>query len=355
MPEPIYPKMVSMTVTSRCNLRCVMCYHAITKVKKEDFEDAYLDKLKPNFEHASTIDLTGLGEPLFSKQFWKIIDLFKVDDESPDEDFKVVFNCNGTLFDDENVDGLLKSGIRKIRVSIDSADARTFEAIRDVPLKTVVAGARRLIHERNARRRKYPLVGVQMTLMKSTVGGLIDMVDLCKDIGADFVEVWSLNELPESEAADWNVRLFNYNDQLLSNLDRAVLDERMEAFHAYAHERRLPAMSMVLGQSRWGEGFPGDDWGQSSGVEWTESSIRCELPWQVQRVHYGGEIYACCWGTSPIGHLADQSSQDVWNGETMTTMRSDLLQGRIPKQCSGAGCPYVLGKTSEAAARSADV
>ncbi len=64
------PDVVSITSTSRCNLRCVMCHHGIRKIKKEDFSLDLVEGLKSAFSSAGVVTLTGLGEPLLSDNFW---------------------------------------------------------------------------------------------------------------------------------------------------------------------------------------------------------------------------------------------------------------------------------------------
>jgi MoaA/NifB/PqqE/SkfB family radical SAM enzyme len=58
------PRIVSMTMTSRCNLRCVMCDRGIRNVKKEDFKADLVDMAGDFIASASLVDLTGLGEPM---------------------------------------------------------------------------------------------------------------------------------------------------------------------------------------------------------------------------------------------------------------------------------------------------
>ena len=337
--------MVSVTVTSRCNLRCVMCHHSQSHIKKEDVRDEVIAKLAGHMAAASAIDLTGLGEGLLSPKFKKILKMFPIKRGSSPKDFKISFNCNGTTLDEENINLLLSSKIQKIRISIDAADPALFRAIRGVDLKPIVAGTARLIAARKALGRSYPLIGIQMTLMKSNLSDLRGIADLCAELEADFLEVWSLNEIERDIAEAWNVSLFNYEDQKLSNASPQRVRSAVDDIHAYAAPRRINLLTMVLGDARWSDGYPGEDWGSESSIPWRPESIRCALPWQVQKVHYDGEVHACCWATKPIAHLRDCSAEEAWNGPAIRNMRENLLSGRIPSQCSGAGCPFILGKT----------
>lgn len=339
------PLMINLTVTSRCNLKCVMCDHAVVAVKKEDVSDTVIEKMAGHLQGAGSIDLTGLGEPLLSPQFWKILDLFPVSEDSSTDEFKIYFNSNGTLFNEVNIDRILKSGVKKIMVSVDSGDAAMNFALRGIRLQKVVSDTKNFIRRRNAMGRTLPKIGLATTLMKANLKTAGAVIDLCEQMSADFVEMWSLNEIPRERAAQWSVGLFNYDEQMLSHLDRDQVMLEIDHLHWYAQTKSVPLMTMVLGTARWEGGFPADDWGRGTEIAWKDGSIRCPLPWQEQRVHYAGDTYACCWGAAPIGNIQNSSAEDLWRGEAMTDLRQSLIDGRVHNHCAGAGCPYLLGRT----------
>jgi len=43
------------------------------------------------------------------------------------------------------------------------------------------------VAKRNASGLKFPKIGVEMTLMRANLDGVCDMIDLCSDIGIDFL------------------------------------------------------------------------------------------------------------------------------------------------------------------------
>src|SRR5271163_3557291 len=114
------PAIVSMAMTSRCNLRCVMCHHGIRNIKKEDFQPDLVDMAGDFIASASLVDLTGLGEPMFSPLFWAVLGKFPVSPDAADGQFFLTFNSNGTLLNELNIEKVLQSRVRKVRVSLDS-------------------------------------------------------------------------------------------------------------------------------------------------------------------------------------------------------------------------------------------
>ncbi len=138
MSEVFRPKIISLAMTSRCNLRCVMCDHGIRNVEKQDFDEALFGNIGDFIDTATMVDLTGLGEPLLSNLFWKILDRHPVSETTADDEFILTFNTNGTLLNERNIDRILSARVSKIRVSIDAADEATFQKIRGTKLSEIV-------------------------------------------------------------------------------------------------------------------------------------------------------------------------------------------------------------------------
>src|ERR1700722_16040474 len=222
------PKIISMTMTSRCNLRCVMCDHGIRNVKKEDFQADLFDMAGEFIASVSLVDLTGLGEPMLSDLFWRILKKFPAAMQPDEEKFFLTFNSNGTLLNERNIERVLQSRVRKVRISIDSPDPDLFRRIRGTELAPIVDGLRSLIRRRNAMGRRFPWVTVEMTLMRANLDGVCDMIDLAAEAGVDYLEVWSLNHVAEASIPTWQVKkgdwTFDYAEQLIDDLPRAEIN-----------------------------------------------------------------------------------------------------------------------------------
>jgi MoaA/NifB/PqqE/SkfB family radical SAM enzyme len=358
MPDPIRtkefsadhaPAQIVMAITSRCNLRCVMCEHSMMKVEKKDFDLNLVDRIGDFFARASTVDLTGLGEPLLSNAFWEVLDRYPVNDVE-DGHFFLGFTTNGTRLTPANIERVLRSRVRTIRVSIDAADQKTFAEIRKTDMAPILDGTRRLIEARNATRREFPRVYIHMTWMQKTLYGVPAMIDLTKSLGADFLEVFPIHERPSGTLANW-IQLdggnFNYRENLLSGVSAAELERIAEEFHSYADSIGQPIQSTIFEKSRTSKDYPSEnlDWAcRVKEIDWKENSIRCPLPFAEMFIHYEGAVHPCCWSLRPAGDLRDATLEEIWTGDTMREVRNDLVAGQVPKLCAGAGCPFVAGK-----------
>ncbi|MGA2880611.1 MAG: radical SAM protein [Bryobacteraceae bacterium] len=344
------PAQIVMAMTSRCNLRCVMCEHSMMKVEKKDFDLNLVGRMGDFFASASTVDLTGLGEPLLSDAFWEVLDQYPLSDIA-DRQFFLGFTTNGTRLTPGNIERVLRSRVRTIRVSIDAADTKTFREIRKTDLDPILDGTRRLIAARNASKRQFPRVGIHMTWMRKTLCGVPAMIDLARNLGADFLEVFPVHERSSGTLDTW-IQLdggsFNYRDNLLSGVPAAELESIVEEFHSYANSQGQPMQSTVFEKTRTSDDFPreNEEWvDRVEKIEWKENSIRCPMPFLEMFVHYEGAVHPCCWSLKPAGDLRDATLEEIWTGDTLREVRDDLVAGQVPHICKGAACPFVKGRT----------
>jgi hypothetical protein len=72
--------------------------------------------------------------------------------------------------------------------------------------------------------------------------------------------------------------------------------------------------------------------------------IPCLIPWRYLHLQqHSRKVYACPYHKRPIGDTAEQSLEEIWNGDTARELRSSLAVGRIPRFCwnNGASCPLI--------------
>ena len=70
----------------------------------------------------------------------------------------------------------------------------------------------------------------------------------------------------------------------------------------------------------------------------------CLIPWRFLFLQeHTRKVYGCPYHRSPLGDLAEESVEDVWNGETAQDMRRSLRRARSPSSAGhNAGCPLVM-------------
>ena len=214
---PSDPEQISLEITTRCNLDCVMCPHGLPNgmLIKKDASDTLIDSLLATIDEVKYWHPIGTGEPLLARGFWRIIDALE-GRSSPG----VVMNTNGVLLTRQNVERLVKAPIQHVNVSMDAALPETYKKIRGFDLRKVVDGARRLADA--FARTPTPagnMLFISMVLMRENIEELPGFVLLAKDIGAHGVYVEQLLP-PTTPIEQWVVRRddfeFRYQDQRLS-------------------------------------------------------------------------------------------------------------------------------------------
>jgi glycosyltransferase involved in cell wall biosynthesis/organic radical activating enzyme len=211
------PSMLTLETTSRCNLRCVMCPHAINAVNRpKHLEEEMVNKLNRFIIQAESIQLHGIGEPTSSPAFWKMLDLL------PSASLcESSINTNLTLLDAERLEKLLNSNLKIINVSLDAAQADTYQKIRGFSFEKVLANLEKLLLARNNSGKHFPLVYLNMTLMRFNIEELPDFIRLGARLGVDRIFLWHLNRWSESEMARYVVKredwTFDYQKEGLWN------------------------------------------------------------------------------------------------------------------------------------------
>lgn len=70
-------------------------------------------------------------------------------------------------------------------------------------------------------------------------------------------------------------------------------------------------------------------------------SVRnCNLPWHSMVVTDRGDVLPCGYGAGAVGNLREQDPDEVWNGETMQSLRASILSGRVHPVCKSCECPH---------------
>ena len=167
-------------ITNLCNLRCQHCYQDDFS-RRNDLDWAGLKKISDNilttikeWDKTACIHLTG-GEPLLKPE---LFDLLNYLDQSPVvEELGII--TNGLLFNRDVVKRLPEfSKLKKIKISLDGADAETNDSIRGEGTFDKVIQNIPLIKKENS----FEII-LMFTVMKRNFRALQSFFKLCQDLG----------------------------------------------------------------------------------------------------------------------------------------------------------------------------
>jgi MoaA/NifB/PqqE/SkfB family radical SAM enzyme len=219
------PSKVTIEVTSACNLRCVMCAHGIGAVQRpKHMSEDMVQRMMPLLESGRYFELHGIGEPMLSPAFWRILGLLR--ERNPEA--MVVFNTNMVVLTEEMLDGLAASSVAHINVSLDAATADTYWKIRGADFGRVTGNVARAVASLSATCTTRPKITVNMTVMKENLAEVPMFVRLAHSLGVDGAIVWPINDFGPDDPLmrEWETRLrdwhFVYREQLLTDISERV-------------------------------------------------------------------------------------------------------------------------------------
>jgi MoaA/NifB/PqqE/SkfB family radical SAM enzyme len=169
-------------VTSRCNLKCVMCPVTVLAEHWPACDMAWdtFERAAAAFERVKWVHLQGWGEPMLHRRIFDMIARAK------SAGCRVGFTTNGTRLTRENGERLLELGLDLLAVSIAGARAATHAAVRvGSDLEKLLENLRGFISLRRARGAPAPKVEIFYLMTPGNLAELPQAVELAADLGAD--------------------------------------------------------------------------------------------------------------------------------------------------------------------------
>jgi len=301
--------------TTRCNYTCGFCVG-----RHMPQQDLSLDTFRLFIEQAEgleAIELQGEGEPLLHPDFFTMIRVAR--EKFPDVEISMI--SNGSMFTHEIVEQILDHRIARIYISMESAKDEDFQRIRGGKLDRVRRGIRQLLERRRERDMTHPLLGLSVTILRSTV------LELRKQIPAFYdemhldggINLQMLQSMPQYR----NI----YNDAMANEIGDAETREIID----YSTATCTPLQqALVTRQQQAATGF----YEQLM----NSTDIQRECPWLANGLYMAtsGQLMPCC-------HAKDYEADALGNikhdpaaaANRRQEMQQQLRQGQIPEPCKG--------------------
>jgi len=123
------PRLIFWELTTGCNLRCVHCRASATELSSPDdlTTEESLGLIDQFAAYTPLILVLSGGEPLYRK------DVLVLAKYATARGIKVALATNGTLVDEAMAARIKESGIVRVAISLDGADAETHDGFRGIP------------------------------------------------------------------------------------------------------------------------------------------------------------------------------------------------------------------------------
>lgn len=342
----IRPLKIEMDITNQCNIRCIMCPFsdpAIGRRKRSDLSrETFLRWADDMFSWAASLGLMFGTEPTLNPNLLSFVRIAK-EYRVPN----VYFSTNAMKLTPALSGALIEAGLDEFNVSLDSGSKATFERIRrGAKWDIVVRNLKALRDQKAALKVARPRLHLSFVLMRSNIQELPEFIELAAELGASVVYIThlvaydTLGTITESLGADL--------DGFEQYIDRARLLARQHGIHAVLPRIRQVGVNLTLprgddhehqarhladiDQAREAHGLP-----QRFAAD--EAHSCCPFPWHFIAIQPDGSVVPCGWWHSgpPMGNLHTQRFQEIWSGEPMRSLRSQLVSRHLGTNCSR--CP----------------
>jgi radical SAM protein with 4Fe4S-binding SPASM domain len=354
MEHAVYPppRLVFWETTAGCNLACIHCRRITVadQLLPQDLstQEAF-DMIDQIAAFAKPIFVLSGGEPLFRP------DIFEIARYAHDAGLIVALATNGTLIDADVAQKIKASGVRRVSVSFDGADAETHDIFRGKgAFERAIEGIKHL---------QEVGVGFQIntTVARHNVNQMPETLILAKGLGADALHLFLLVPVGCGvEIADDQQISPDEYEAVLNWMYDAEMEGGIElkatcAPHYFRIVRQRQAEERRRGlirqrpesmhrQKRAGNGqASGHPGGHPGGRQALNAMTKgCLAGTGVSFVSHRGEVFPCGYLPVEAGHIRQQSFQDVWQSSPLfAELRDpDLLGGKCGaceflKVCSG--------------------
>jgi radical SAM protein with 4Fe4S-binding SPASM domain len=354
------PRLIFWELTKGCNLRCIHCRASATELSSpSDLSTQAARDIIDEIAAVSTpiLVLSG-GEPLFRS------DIFQLARYATDKGLRVALATNGTLVTKDIARMIVDSGVRRVAISLDGADARTHDTFRSIPgaFDAAIYGFRNLKNLDMS-------VQINTTIARHNAHQLPEVLELAKFLGADALHTFLLVPVGcgVDIAAEQMVPTEEYEEMLNWFYDRSleggielkatcaphyfrVVRQRRVADHRSATAAAQTAQSIVeaaqdspsIGPTEIA--MPG-----STGIELKPHGVGrpvghpgthpsdmnamtkgCLAGTAVCFISHQGEVYPCGYLPALAGDLKKQSFADIWDNSVVFNQLRDTnnLKGK---------------------------
>ncbi len=303
---------VFMDQNNRCNLRCRMCGFSDPRVAGLRGHDMpmwlFRRVVDEVFPHAHYVALSCLAEPFMTRDITQRLDLLKFQ-----TGLEIEIISNGTLLTPERIGSMIENRISRIGISIDGASRDVYEKIRVGAKFDRVIGNIRLLNEMKAASgSRLPALRFLHVISEANVDHFGAFLEMAEELGVDSVDVRTIqpfvnaDDRGSDQAVFWN-KIKACREQLGEWLDRTGVQDL-----GYL---RTTNDKIDLYDER-GELVP------------------CKAAAENLTVLFNGDVVPCtAWSRPPVGNLARQSFDEIWNGAAARAMRQEFAEKKPGRDC----------------------
>lgn len=294
---------IFMDQNTRCNLRCRMCGFADPRLaghRGVDMPRALFDRIAGElFPIASYLQLSIMTEPFMTRDFPDRLSLVRR--------YAVPYShviTNGTLLTPDSIRKLIEAQITRLSVSLDGGTAATYERIRiGARFDKVLANLR--LFQTMRREAGTPTPELRINHV---------------------VSAWNLDQFDEFLAFISELGPESLFVQAVEKMAPDTGDESLDpAYYERLREVREKLASFCASTGIIDAGFLRPTQERIDLFDPQGARMTCRRPWDTAAIHANGDLHPCMsWSRPPIGNLARQTFDEIWQGEAAEAVRREF-------------------------------
>jgi radical SAM protein with 4Fe4S-binding SPASM domain len=279
------PISISLEPTTACNLRCPECPSGLrsftrpTGNLKQDLFHRVIDELGDTLW---SLTFYFQGEPYINPAFLDMVA------HANERGIYTITSTNGHFLDEDRAERTVRSGLRRLIISIDGTDQATYSAYRrEGELDKVIAGAERIVKWKRLLKSATPHVVFQFLVVKPNEHQIPEVRALAKRVGVD--DLW------------------------------------LKTAQVYDPHDDHPLIPTQDHYSRYRRAADGS-WNVKNALR-----SECWRMWRGCVITWDGRVVPCCFDKDAhhvLGNLRNSSFSDLWRGDAYRDFRSALLTSR---------------------------
>lgn len=280
-----FPWAVSIEPTTACNLKCPECPSGSGNLNRPSgnlSQRNYEEIIKKIPRQTSYLTLYFQGEPYLNKHFFDMVKFAK------QQRMFVATSTNGHFLNEGQAAKTIASGLNKLIISLDGADAETYlHYRRGGEFEKVISGIKQLVDKRNKMKSLLPLIVIQFLVFKQNEHQIKNIEQLARELGADVLELKTAQH-------------YDFEDG----------NEFMTSIKKYSRYRK-----------------------NKDGKYIAKSKLRnrCLRLWTSCVITWDGSVVPCCYDKDArycFGNILQLGFKNIWKGEAAQKFREKLWKSR---------------------------
>jgi MoaA/NifB/PqqE/SkfB family radical SAM enzyme len=324
------PVCLYLETTNRCNLLCTTCPRTYEELEPpSDMSWDLFTSIVDQFPKIERVVLHGVGEPMMVAELPAMVAYLK------ERGAYVLFNTNGTLMRDKKSRELISAGLDEMRISLDAAEAKTFELVRGRDLfDRIVRNVKTFVALKQEMGADRPRLSLWLTGLRETLEQLPAFIRLAHEIGVPEVHLQRLV-------------YFGTNHVGLARPESSLFERRDAEEGGYLLQAERVAAELGVFFDASGAAEPEASLKRVS--EETPWSL-CRRPWSLMYFTAHGRALPCCiapfsmhgYENFTLGNAKTTPVREIWNGPAYQDFREKLLSDCPPNACEGCGFRWSL-------------